>query len=311
MKLCHVSEFEDLFDLYADQAQLHYKPKARGNGHDDEWTDEPDGPRNSTDIEAMRYQGNPGMNEVFMAHMGSSLSKGDTVAETIERIVEAAERNCKDDPNRPHWRRDLAEKATWWIEKHPEWLYTALSRELNEAWRKAEGKRLRRLVWKSGRGLEVRSWGNGSDPAEEPRDEPHKEEPKENKPPRRIHLLPYDAPDRTLIPRRSWLYGFHYMRRIVSATVGPGGIGKSSLGLIEGVGMSTGRDLFGKEELEGAATALVSQRRRPARRSQPPYRGNLHTLRRRRAGGAQEYVRHLRTGYANQGGARYDRGEAR
>src|SRR4029453_2926330 len=83
------------------------------------------------------------------------------------------------------------------------------------------------------------------------------EKPQKKK--RRIPLLPYDAPDRTQIPRRSWLYGFHYMRRIVSATVGPGGIGKSSLGLIEGVGMSTGRDLFGKEELEGAATALVSQ----------------------------------------------------
>jgi hypothetical protein len=245
---CDVSEFEDLFDLYGDQAQLHYKPKARGNGHNDEWTDESDGSRSSTDIEAMRYQGNPGMNEVFLAHMGSSLCKGDTVAETIERIVEAADRNCGNDPNRARWRHDLAEKATWWIEKHPEFLYTALSRELLEAWNRAEGKK-RRLVWKNGKGLEVRGYGTNESDDREPREGPKEESPKENKP-QRIRLLPYDAPDRTLIPRRSWLYGFHYMRRIVSATVGPGGIGKSSLGLIEAISMAIGRDLFGKEELE-------------------------------------------------------------
>jgi hypothetical protein len=40
------------------------------------------------------------------------------------------------------------------------------------------------------------------------------------------------------------------MRRIVSATIGPGGIGKSSLGLVEAVGMAIGRDLLGAEELK-------------------------------------------------------------
>jgi hypothetical protein len=85
---------------------------------------------------------------------------------------------------------------------------------------------------------------NGDGGAPEPEEKPQQERR------RRIHLLPYDAPDRTQIPRRAWLYGFHYMRRIVSATVGPGGIGKSSLGLVEAVSMSIGRDLFGKERLE-------------------------------------------------------------
>jgi RecA-family ATPase len=40
------------------------------------------------------------------------------------------------------------------------------------------------------------------------------------------------------------------MRRIVSATIGPGGIGKSSLGLVEAVGMAIGRDLLGTEHLK-------------------------------------------------------------
>ena len=74
-----------------------------------------------------------------------------------------------------------------------------------------------------------------------------KKEDKKGKP--RIRLKQYAAPDRTTIPRRNWLYGFHYMRRIVSATIGPGGIGKSSLDLVEAIGMSLARDLLGTEEL--------------------------------------------------------------
>jgi AAA domain/Bifunctional DNA primase/polymerase, N-terminal len=71
---------------------------------------------------------------------------------------------------------------------------------------------------------------------------PKQEQSKGKKP--RIKLQRYDAPDPTKIPRREWLYGSHYMRKIVTATVGPGGIGKSSLGLVEAVGMAIGRDLL-------------------------------------------------------------------
>jgi hypothetical protein len=71
-----------------------------------------------------------------------------------------------------------------------------------------------------------------------------KEAPPEPQKKRRIVLLPYDAPDPKSIPRREWLYGQHYMRKIVSATIGPGGIGKSSLGLVEAITMDLGLDLF-------------------------------------------------------------------
>jgi hypothetical protein len=78
--------------------------------------------------------------------------------------------------------------------------------------------------------------------------ESSKQEQSKGKKPR-IKLQRYDAPDPAKIPRREWLYGFHYMRKIVTATVGPGGIGKSSLGLVEAIGMALGRDLLGKEKL--------------------------------------------------------------
>jgi hypothetical protein len=48
------------------------------------------------------------------------------------------------------------------------------------------------------------------------------------------------------IPRREWLYGHHMIRRFVSATVAPGGVGKSSLLLTEAMAMATGRNLLGE-----------------------------------------------------------------
>jgi AAA domain len=170
-KRCDISEFEDMFDLYGEQPLLHVKPKANGNGQGNftDWAATPGEQVHSTDIEAMRYQGKPSMNEVFHAHMGSSLSKGDTVAATIERIVEAAERNCRDDPNRPRWRNNLAERAGWWLEKHPEWLCTALNRKLYDKWNetKAEGTRRPSLVWRDGAGLEVRRYKTQHEPRTE------------------------------------------------------------------------------------------------------------------------------------------------
>ena len=44
---------------------------------------------------------------------------------------------------------------------------------------------------------------------------------------------------------RSWLYGRHYIRGFLSITLAPGGVGKSSLALVEAVAMATGRPLLG------------------------------------------------------------------
>jgi AAA domain len=45
------------------------------------------------------------------------------------------------------------------------------------------------------------------------------------------------------IPRRQFIYGRHYIRGFLSATVAPGGVGKSSLALVDAVAMTAGRDL--------------------------------------------------------------------
>jgi len=47
------------------------------------------------------------------------------------------------------------------------------------------------------------------------------------------------------IPPRPWLYGRHLLRGQASVTVAPGGLGKSSLSIVEGLAIVTGRDLLG------------------------------------------------------------------
>lgn len=64
--------------------------------------------------------------------------------------------------------------------------------------------------------------------------------------PRSIRATPYvwTSPDQ--LPRREWIYGRHLIRRHVAATIAPGAAGKTNLLIGEGLAMSTGRNLYGK-----------------------------------------------------------------
>lgn len=63
--------------------------------------------------------------------------------------------------------------------------------------------------------------------------------------PRRvIRPTPFEWIAPAAIPPRQWLYGHHLIRRFVSMTVSPGGIGKSTLLLTEAVAMASGKQLL-------------------------------------------------------------------
>lgn len=64
-------------------------------------------------------------------------------------------------------------------------------------------------------------------------------------PPLKITATPFAWQDPATFPRRRWLYGSHLIRKFVSCTVAPGGLGKSSLVLVEAIAMVTGRPLLG------------------------------------------------------------------
>lgn len=55
---------------------------------------------------------------------------------------------------------------------------------------------------------------------------------------------PYVWRDPLDIPPRRWLYGRHLLRRFVSVDVAPGGVGKSSLKIVEALSMASGKAIF-------------------------------------------------------------------
>ena len=208
---------------------------------------------------AMRYQGagNSGINITWWECMGSLLRHGVSVNDALNRLHAAAEANCQDDPNKANWMRDLTGMMERWLKHEPQFLL-ALDTGLYKQWQTAiaTGKNPR-LIWRQDlKQLQVRGLGQPVEPrslgaavADSNGATVTTLAQPTAAPARRIVLLPYAAPDPAKIPRREWLFDYHYMRKIVSATIGPGGIGKSSLGLIEAIGMSAGTNLLTNEGL--------------------------------------------------------------
>lgn len=81
--------------------------------------------------------------------------------------------------------------------------------------------------------------------AEEPPRDEAKVEPKSGNKTRTIDATPYVWVDPRTIPRRRWLYHPHYVRQFVSLTVSTGGVGKSSLIIVEALAMTSDRPLLG------------------------------------------------------------------
>ena len=61
-----------------------------------------------------------------------------------------------------------------------------------------------------------------------------------------LHPTPFRWKDPLSIPPRPWVYGRHMIRKQVSVTVAPGGVGKSSLTIVEALALATGRQLLGE-----------------------------------------------------------------
>lgn len=57
--------------------------------------------------------------------------------------------------------------------------------------------------------------------------------------------------DERTIPPRQWLYGKHLLRKFLSVDVAAGGIGKSSVKVVEALAMTTGRRLLHRDVPEG------------------------------------------------------------
>ncbi len=60
-----------------------------------------------------------------------------------------------------------------------------------------------------------------------------------------IVARPFVWRDPATLPARAWVYPWHYIRKFVSVTVAPGGVGKSSLVIAEALALVTDRNLLG------------------------------------------------------------------
>lgn len=69
--------------------------------------------------------------------------------------------------------------------------------------------------------------------------------------PRAIKATPFTWRDESEIPPRRWLYGKHLLRKFLSVDVAAGGIGKSSVKVVEALAMTTGAQLLHKDVPEG------------------------------------------------------------
>jgi|694.fasta_scaffold02092_10 hypothetical protein len=80
---------------------------------------------------------------------------------------------------------------------------------------------------------------------EREQEHPVKQQPDELVQKSGIKASPFRLVPEDQIPPRDWVYGRHLIRRFVSATVAPGGVGKSSLTFVEAMAMVTGKPLLG------------------------------------------------------------------
>lgn len=64
-------------------------------------------------------------------------------------------------------------------------------------------------------------------------------------PPPAFIITPYQWKNPRKLARREFAFGTHYIRKYVSVTVSPGGIGKTSNSIVEALSMVSGRDLTG------------------------------------------------------------------
>lgn len=60
-----------------------------------------------------------------------------------------------------------------------------------------------------------------------------------------IFATPFNWIDPKSLPRREFAFGTHYIRKYVSVTVAPGGLGKTANSIVESLSMASGKDLTG------------------------------------------------------------------
>ena len=86
--------------------------------------------------------------------------------------------------------------------------------------------------------------------ADEPAANHESAPPTEPQAPAAFHATPFKWKDPKTLPLREFAFGTHYIRKYVSVTVSPGGLGKTSNSIVEALAMVSGKPLAGTKPKE-------------------------------------------------------------
>jgi AAA domain len=260
-----VTDIEALVDMYP-KPLFHPKVDGRGkhsngaNGRDDA-----DENYKRVDVETalakMAFEGGDySIHKTQLSVTASMLLAGTTMEMIVPEVLAATKRAVAGDPRCTNWNwtdeeKTILEMCFTWIAKHQE-LCLLLPEPYLSKWKEAPSQgKWARFLYTSNAGWHVRTYdlsgrddnGNGhggNDDNGSLGAQPEKRARKD------FVIRPFTAFDVAALPQREWLYGRHYQRRTVSVTAAPGGTGKTTNDMVEGVAMATCRDLLGEQPLD-------------------------------------------------------------
>jgi RecA-family ATPase len=254
----------DLFEI-ADwlddvEGRTLFTQREAGNGHDKSAVRDVFEHKPRIDVEArlaaMKFEGagERSIHQTQLSVTASLLRDGVALEETTRTVLTATRAAVADDPRAAdwNWRREeltILRMGVDFVAKHPELVVL-----LPDKWRQpfeaalAAGRRVD--VGLNPGGFYVRGWKTAGAGNAEPNSDSKVDDSAKERRGTHIILKPFVPIDARTLPARQWLYGRHYQRRVISATVAPGGTGKTSLVMVEAVAMATCRNLLGEQPEE-------------------------------------------------------------
>jgi hypothetical protein len=259
-----ISELVEMCELYDDRRLLTRREVPKANGHDTA-ADVPDN-KEPIDVDArlanMSYKG-AGLSGIHVTQVqctASLLRSGVPVEDVVAHVLQATRRAVANDPRVADWDWTAEQHAIetmcyGFINKNRE-LASLLPDKLFAAWqdRLDAGKGHVKVVHSPRTGWYVWCYANAKEEeapaAKRSNDRGKAEDRTEKRAAPKFVIRPFVPFDPATLPPRQWLYGRHYQRRTVSATIAPGGFGKTTFCMVETVAMATCRNLLGEQPTE-------------------------------------------------------------
>jgi hypothetical protein len=235
-----VIELEELLDTLGNTPL--FMPLPKRNGHDQvEGMPRTAGEHKPVDVEqrlaAMTYEG-PGDTAIHLTQLhvtASLLRAGQCVDDVVDEVLEATRLSVRRNLKATTWNwaaeeHDIKRMCFDFINKNPE-LAVLLPDKLQDAWlERLRGGRINpKVVYAAHHGWHVRSDQNDEQPEEKAKPKSDDNSGNKSETKRGVFVIRAFEPfDLATLPPRQWLYGRHYQRGTVSATIAPGGYGKTT-----------------------------------------------------------------------------------